>query len=237
MNKFAFSLLLGSGILLSNCTPQPQSCLRADKTSILSGESVGFTSCALDYKRVVWNFGDGSATSDSANINHTFSTPGTYLVEQKVLSKKDKKWDRSTLLITVSYPYQPQRYLTRIQLNSFATTNNGAAWDAIPASGPDVFISYGVDGSVSQFSTSQIQDLQLANCPVFWDFSPDLNKLLLTNQTWRIRIADNDGTLVQPASQTMSEFTINPATAAPAAPGKIELVSGEFKLEIDYLEL
>jgi PKD repeat protein len=236
MNRTYFMFLLGIITLFSNCTPQPQACISVNKTNIRAGESLSFTSCALDAKRIVWNFGDGSETSENSTVTHTFSSAGTYLVELKVLSKKDKKWDRSTVLITVSYP--TARYLTRIQINSFDPLNSsGQSWDTNPDSGPDVYIGYGVDGSESQNYTSLVNDLQLSQCPVFWDFGPQVGKPILSNQNWKLYLVDNDGNALQQAFQIMTEFSLNPATETPSEPGKIKLQNGNYQLELDFIEL
>ncbi len=236
VNQRLYAFLIGVIALFSNCTPQPQACISVSKTSIRAGESLNFASCALDAKRIEWNFGDGTETSANPTVTHTFTSPGTYLVELKVLSKKDKKWDRSSVLINVAYP--ATRYLSRIQLNSFEPlTSSGQAWDTNPESGPDVYIGYGVDGSESQNFTSLVNDLQLAQCPVFWDFGPVVGKPILSNQNWKVYIVDNDGNALQPAFQIMAEFSLNPAIETPSEPGKIKLQNGDYQLEIDYIEL
>jgi hypothetical protein len=206
-----------------------------NKTNIRAGESLSFTSCAIDAKRIVWNFGDGSETSENSTVTHTFSSAGTFLVELKVLSKKDKKWDRSTVLINVAFP--ATRYLSRIKLNTFDQANANQPWDINPNSGPDVSVSYGVDGSQTLYRTSVVNDLQLANCPILWDFGPELGKPILTDQTWKIAIQDNDGTVLQPVFQIMKEFSLNPATEIPSEPGKIKLQNGNYQLELDFIEL
>jgi hypothetical protein len=102
---------------LASCNPQPQACISTTKANYAIGESAIFVSCSLDAERIVWNFGDGSPEFEGESASHTFTTSGTYQVELKALSKKDKKWDRATLLVNIAE--NPTRYLTRIQLNSF----------------------------------------------------------------------------------------------------------------------
>ncbi len=232
-----YSLFVLSSLLLSACTPQPQSCISVNKTNAQISESLSFTSCAVDAKRLVWNFGDGSAEVEGASASHSYSAPGYYQVELKALSKKDSKWDRATILINVS-PGKT-RYLTRFQINSFNINNpSGATWDVAPGNWPDVFVEYAVTGSASRNSINPpLNELQLNQCPVFWDFSSQAGKPILTNQDWTIQLLDNDGTILQPASEIMTTFNVNPATAVPSSPGVITLTNANYQIELHFIEL
>jgi hypothetical protein len=232
-------LSLSSAVLLlfSSCTPEPQACISVNRTHVQQNEPLAFTSCALDAKRIVWNFGDGSVEVEGEQASHTYAQPGVYLVEMKALSKKDKKWDRTSVIINVD-PYKT-RYLTRLQINSFNINNiAGAPWDIAPGTWPDVYFEYGVAGSALRSTINPpINELQLNQCPVFWDFSSSVSKPILANNDYLIQMLDNDGTLLQPASEVMASFNLNPATATPSAPGVITLTNSNYQIELHFIEL
>jgi len=223
---------------LASCNPQPQACISTTKANYAIGESAIFVSCSLDAERIVWNFGDGSPEFEGESASHTFTTSGTYQVELKALSKKDKKWDRATLLVNIAE--NPTRYLTRIQLNSFNINNSqGQTWDMPPQTNPDVVISYGIEGSASfSFTNPVINELALNQLPIFWDFSTTVAKPVLSDINWVISILDNDGLGVgTPALEVMNSFTLNPGTASPSEPGIIRLTQSNFQIELHYIEL
>jgi len=224
-------LILSVFLFVTSCTKTPQSCIVADKIIVNIGENISFSSCAVDAKRSSWNFGDG-AVSQEATVQHAYSIPGIYQVQLRVYSNKDKKWDTSTLLINVK---EKIRYLKRIQLNSFNIANpNNQTWDANINTAPDVFIQFGIAGSAIQSQTTTIGELQINQCPVFWDFSSG-GYPQFTNENWRFAINDNDGTLVQPASELMQEFVINPFTAS-SNNNKINLTSGNYSIDLEFVE-
>ena len=238
MIKTGFLSLSAIALLATtSCTPEPQACLTASKTKAITGESIAFSSCALDAKRIVWNYGDGTVEEEGENVTHVFSAPGVYQVEVKALSKKDKKWDRATRIVNIDPP--KTRYLTRVQINSFNINSpSGATWDAAPGTWPDVFVEYFINGSANQNSINPpINELQINQCPVFWDFSNQAGKPILSNHDWIINLLDNDGTLLQPASELMANFSVNPATATPSDPGIITLTNSNFQIELHFIEL
>lgn len=234
--SFAFAGLFAF-TLLSSCSKTPQACISVSKSVYLVGESASLSSCSVDAERVLWNFGDGSAESEGASVSHTFTQPGTYLVEMRALSKKDKKWDRSSVIITVNSA--KTRYLTRIQLNSYNINNpSGTTWDVAPNSNPDLIIEYGLDSSATRYTTNPvINDVALNQLPVNWDFSASTNKPILSNNNWRIVLLDSDGTILQPSYETMAIFKLNPASIQASSPGKIILNESNYQLELSFIEL
>jgi PKD repeat protein len=224
-------LIFSVCLIISSCTKTPQSCITADKTIVFVGENISFTSCAIDAKRTSWNFGDGSV-SQEANALHSYANPGIYQVQLRVFSNKDKKWDTSTLIVNVK---EKIRYLKKIQINSFNINDpNNTSWDAAPASAPDVFVQFGISGSALLNQTNTIQELQLNQCPVFWDFS-SVGLPILTNQTWKIIIKDNDSTPIQTSSQDMISFEFNPYTIT-STDNVISLISGNYSVEVTFEE-
>ncbi|MEZ5173586.1 MAG: PKD domain-containing protein [Bacteroidia bacterium] len=229
-----FSVL---ALFIVSCNPQPQACISASSTSIRAGQSVSFTSCALDAKRLVWNFGDGSAETEGESAAHVFTTPGVYQVELKALSNKDKKWDRTTVLINVAEA--PTRYLTKIQINSFNITNpQGGTWDAGVGTNPDIVISYGLaDSQTREYTNPMLNEASVNQLPASWDFENTVAKPILSNNDWLVEILDNDGVLGSPVFEVMYSFMINPATATPTEPGIIRLTQFNYQIELHFIEL
>jgi hypothetical protein len=234
--SFAFSGLLALSIL-SSCSKTPQACITVSKSVYMVGESASLSSCSVDAERVLWNFGDGSAETEGNAVSHAFAQPGTYLIEMRALSKKDKKWDRSSVIITVNSA--KSRYLTRIQLNSYNINNpSGTTWDIAPNQNPDLVIEYGLDSSATRYTTNPvINDVALNQLPVNWDFSASSAKPILSNSDWRIVLLDSDGTILAPAYETMAIFKLNPGTIQPTSPGKILLTNSNYQLELTFIEL
>jgi len=224
-------LIFSLCLLITSCTKTPQSCITVDKTIVFTGENISFGSCAIDAKRTSWNFGDGNV-SEEATLLHSYAKPGVYQVQLRVFSNKDKKWDTSTLIVNVK---EKIRYLKKIQINSFNINDpNNMAWDTAPASAPDVFVQFGIIGSSLLSQTNTIQELQLNQCPVFWDFS-SVGLPILTDQTWKIIIKDNDSTPLQTSSQDMTTFEFNPYSTA-SSDNLISLNSGNYVVEITFIE-
>lgn len=234
--SIAFTGLLALA-LLSSCSKKPLACITVSKSIYTVGEAVNLTSCAVDADRIVWSFGDGSAEMEGESVTHTFSQAGSYLVEMRALSKKDKKWDRSNVIITVNSA--KTRYLTRIQLNSYNINNpSGASWDAAPNTNPDLLVEYGLDSSATRYTTNPvISDVSLNQLPINWDFSASSAKPILSNNNWRIVLLDSDGTILQPSFESMAIFKFNPATIAASSPGKIVLNDSNYQLELSFIEL
>lgn len=221
-------------VIMSSCTPEPQACFTASQTNVVLGDQISFESCAQDADRIVWNFGDGSPTKDGTSIQHIYAKEGTYLVEMKALSKKDKKWDRSTVLITVT---KKQRYLSRVTINSFNISNStGFTWDLAPDLGPDVFIELSVDSSMSKISINPpTNNLQLSQLPVFWDLNAS-GLIPLSNQNWKLNLIDNDGTILQPASEIMATFVFNPYNTTLVAPDVMRLQQSNYQIDLQFVE-
>lgn len=231
-----FSALATALIFLASCNKQPQACISVTQTKIRPNDQITLNSCSEDAERFVWNLGDGT-TKEGPSITHAYTSPGLYQVELKVLSKKDKKWDRATVLMNVSPP--PVRYLNRITISSFNINNSsGQPWDVGAGPNPDIFVQFGVElGAIAQ-RTPIILDVALNTLPIFWDFSSNPDKPILSDAMWKFDIRDNDSVLPQDMlSELMASFVFNPATTPPNAPNKIVLIQSNYQLELDFIEL
>jgi len=225
---FAFSV-----VFLSSCAKTPQACIEVTKSVVRAGESISFLSCNDDADSYEWNFGDGNkATGNLAS--HSFEAQGTYLVQLIAYSKKEKRWDKSQIIISVVPPVK--RYLKGFRLNSFNISNlNGQSWDmgAVPLSNPDVFISYGIEASQAFNSTNAVLDLSLNQCPIVWDLSLIGNRIELQNASMFIQLRDFDAAQ---QSELMHEFTFNPFTSIASVPGEIRLQSANYQLDVLFEE-
>jgi hypothetical protein len=211
---------VGAIMLFSNCNKQPEACVTASKKTVAIGESITFTSCSENAERSVWNFGDGSAEVEGNSASKSFSAAGNYLVELRTFSKRDKKWDRSSVLITVQGA--KKRVLKRIVIESYPLFKpDGSTWDAILNTDPDIFIRMQLDSSNYTFNTSVVSDVKVNQLPLVWEYTP--LRILLANSEWKIQMRDDDQIVGLGGSELMAEFVANLATAAPTAPGVIRL--------------
>lgn len=98
-------VLYTSGVLLlvAGCktVPDPRASFVAQPRQIELGDTVYFTNKSTDYTDVIWDFGDGS-TSSEINAHHNYTKPGDYLASLTV-SRKDKS-NTSILKITLIEP-------------------------------------------------------------------------------------------------------------------------------------
>jgi hypothetical protein len=219
--------------IMASCTPEPQACFTVSTSNVNVNEVITFTSCAQDADKIVWNFGDGT-TKDGTSLQHAYTKEGTYQVEMKALSKKDKKWDRSTVIVNV---VKKQRYLSRVKINSYNISNSaGASWDIAPDPGPDVFIELGVDSSLTKISINPpLNNIQLSQLPVFWDLNAT-GLIPLSNQNWKLNLIDNDGTILQPASEVMATFVFNPYNTTLVAPDVMRLQLSNYQIDLQFIE-
>lgn len=219
--------------IMASCTKEPQACFTVSTSNVNVNEVITFTSCAQDADRIVWNFGDGT-TKDGTSLQHAYTKEGTYQVEMKALSKKDKKWDRSTVIINV---VNKQRYLSRVTINSYNISNStGSPWDASPDLGPDVYMELSVDSSISKININPTaNNIQLSQLPVFWDLNAN-GLIPLSNQNWKLNLIDNDGTILQPASEVMATFVFNPYNTTLVAPDVMRLQSSNYQIDLQFVE-
>ena len=81
------------------------------KNSLSVGESVTFVDYSINQTTELLDFGDGSPTSNTANLTHTYTTPGTYTATLTV--KHDVSNDSMFKTITVIQPTTPVASFTR----------------------------------------------------------------------------------------------------------------------------
>lgn len=238
MKKLLLLLTLFSAFTFNACKKaidNPVACFTANKTSVDIGETVSFESCAENATKIEWDFGDGTL-KEGANVSHSWTVPGTYVVQQKVYTEKDKKQgekiDRFTVAITVrGYT----RYVTKAVLKSYAELKpDGSVWDAggiIPTDPePDVYVRFITAGW--SYNTSTKNNIKPADLPFTWNLTQQ--NIFLSNQSWTVELRDEDGFGTNLSSELMTTWTLNPATSG--ANGIITLTNATegYELEIHY---
>jgi len=211
MKNIFILLILPVCMMVTGCKKTPLACISADKAEVIIGETVTFGSCASDSEKTLWDFGDG-ITAEGETASHEFSKEGVFLVTATSFSKKDKKWDKASVLITVK-----NRHLSKIVLKGFpAKKMSGSDWDASGFGStiePEVFVSLKLAASSEwQLETFSLPSAIPGNLPHTWDYSPQ--NVLLTNADWKIELKDDDRVGGVGGTEVMATWTVNLATAA-----------------------
>lgn len=222
-------------ISFNSCKKDPLGCASSDKSAALTDESITFTSCSENSERISWDFGDGT-TEEGNSVSHAYAEAGTYLVKMIAYSKKDKDWDKTSMIVTISEPPAPaKRYLAKVVLKSFAQkTPNNDEWDNdwFDTSGPDVFVTLKLSSDEWSINTSTITDADASDVPKTWGgYAPQ--NIYLSDENWAFEIRDSDN--LGSSSELMNAWTINPATNS-AAGGVISLSTGSYSLDIYFEE-
>lgn len=236
MKKTLLLLLLPAGLLMSGCKKMPVASISADKKSVVMAETVTFTSNATNSTKTTWDFGD-SSTGEGESITHAYTATGTYLVTATSYSKKDKKWDKASLLITVK-----GRYLSKIVLTGFPLTKaSGSNWDGGnfgSTTEPEIFISLKLAGSDWMLQTSTIDAAVPADLPFTWDYTPQ--NIFLTDANWTVDMTEDDRVGGVGGTESIATWTSNLATAS-ASGNVITLTdttnpSGNAVVELHFME-
>lgn len=236
MKKIVVLLLLPAGLLISGCKKTPIASISADKKSIMMGETVTFTSAATNSTKTTWDFGDG-ATAEGESASHPYASTGVFLVTATSYSKKDKKWDKASLLITVK-----GRYLTKIVLTGFPSKkSSGSDWDGSSFGStiePEVFISLKLAGTDWKLETPYLDSAIPAEIPYTWDYTPD--NIFLADASWTVDMIDDDRVGGVGGTESIDTWTSNLATAT-ASGNKITLTnttntSGNAVVELHFIE-
>jgi PKD repeat protein len=101
MQKIIFlSTVLFVTILIS-CQKQPTASFNVGNSNIKVGTVVAFTNTSQDADSYVWNFGDGTQSTDE-NPSHTYNAEGNFTITLQALSKNGKKKNSATNSIVVA---------------------------------------------------------------------------------------------------------------------------------------
>ncbi len=97
-------LLLALAIAtLASCRKEPVACFNTDPASsgtIYIGTEISFDNCSTDEQNAVWDFGDGTSSSERSP-KHTYAVKGEYTVTLTAYSKGDMKKDVATKVLSI----------------------------------------------------------------------------------------------------------------------------------------
>jgi PKD repeat protein len=88
-------------IILTGCRKEPDASFDTNKMRFAVGETVIFYNNSDDAHSYEWDFGDGT-TSTEAEPSKVYENTGTYTVRLTAYSKKQKKKNQTTELITIT---------------------------------------------------------------------------------------------------------------------------------------
>ena len=98
-------LLLVAVLCFNSCKKEqestPTAMFNASTTNATIGDNIYFTNKSMDAGRYVWEFGDGS-TSTESNPSHAFSSKGVYYVQLTAYSPTGEKCDVTGMSINVT---------------------------------------------------------------------------------------------------------------------------------------
>lgn len=197
------------------------------------GHEVRFNSTVTNATSLLWEFGDGTTSTDP-NPTHVYSETGPFTITLTVTSSTGHTANRST---TIGVGV---RWMEGFTISSIPFTDeNGAPWDA--DSGPDMFLSLAPASQTDMLQVDMGSDLSEADFP-YGDALDGADQRELTNEEWVFRFIDNDAPFNDlNTSQVISDFRFNPATT-PAwtfdfykGIGSFDIESNGFVLSIHYI--
>lgn len=240
MNQKIVTIALLATTALVGCKKTlPVACLTTSKTEATVNEDITFTSCATDAASLTWNFGD-AATATGESATHKYTKAGTYAVNLRAVSKKDKAVDNAVVIITVKdAPLPPlavvkERFLTKIVLKAFAQQNGTTKWDAgtftFGASDADLFINFGADSTVL-FHSDIVINAGQSILPKTYNLASYNFKL--QNKIYTIDLGDDDGS--NSGWDKIRTLTANLGTAT-ATNGKITITDTDCSVDVYFEE-
>lgn len=95
---------IGMSINVTEATPEepkPTASFNASTTNATVGDNICFTNRSIDAHHYIWDFGDGT-TSTEPNPCHSYSSKGAYYVQLTAYSPTEEKLDESGMSISVT---------------------------------------------------------------------------------------------------------------------------------------
>ena len=118
-------LFLFAVLFIVSCKKQPQASFSVDKQSPTLGEAIQLTNLSVDGLSYSWDFGDGTSSTDE-HPTHTYAAEGVYTVKLTAYSKKEKKMDDFSMVITVQSTHTKLLGLWNFDTGIENTYKNGA---------------------------------------------------------------------------------------------------------------
>jgi PKD repeat protein len=151
--------------------------------------TVTFTNSSTNATSYSWDFGDNS-TSSEVSPSHKFTAGGVYTV--KLTATGSGGTNSTTKTINITSPTTLK--ILSVKLISIPLTRaNGGSWDALPTSGPDVYIKITDDVSTTFYNhPSYFIDVVAGNLPLNFELqnsSKVLTPLTITSANFSKKIA------------------------------------------------
>jgi PKD repeat protein len=182
--KLNISLILFTVFILSNCikpeeTVEPVACFEVSKENAVINESISFTNCSQNSESYIWNFGDGTTSTDN-DPTHTYSEAGSFTIN--LLAESDENYDQTTRSITIT---QTSR-LPEVNTNSASSITETSAISGgnVTSDGGNVVTVKGVCWSTTQNPTTQ--DEHTSDGSGEGNFTSNITGLII-NTTYYVR--------------------------------------------------
>ena len=193
--------------------------------------SVTFTNSSTNATSYSWDFGD-NGTSVETSPTHRYTAGGVYTVKLTATGSGGSNSTTKTINITTPTTLKIMSVkLTAIPL----TKSNGASWDVLPSSGPDVFIKITDNVSTTFYNhPNYFQDVVASNLPLNFILATPLT---ITNfsATKALEVWDYDYPLTDDFMAGFSFIPSNYTTGPSAYPTTLILigtgVTAEFTLQ------
>ncbi len=198
--------------------------------------SVTFTNSSTNATSYSWDFGD-NGTSVETSPTHRYTAGGVYTVKLTATGSGGSNSTTKTINITTPTTLKIMSVkLTAIPL----TKSNGASWDVLPSSGPDVYIQITNNASTTYYKHPiYYQDVVAGSLPlnfILQNGSAQATPLTITNFSGNIALEVWDWDSI--SDELMSGFVfipLNYTTGASAYPTTLILtgfgVTAEFTLQ------
>jgi hypothetical protein len=161
ISSVAFLCVFIGSCSKKDAAPQPVANFSFSDINLVSPAKITFQNTSTEAISYTWNFGDGQ-TSEDANPDHVYHTPGTYEV---TLTAKGSGINEMKKAITIKPPYTVCR-INSVMIKAVANSDNGVAWD-FDGTTPDIYYRLlDKDGNTMFTSPSYYTDPQ--TFPLQW---------------------------------------------------------------------
>ena len=216
-----FPLLLALFLFYSCKKSEPIACISSmDEKYEVDDEITFLANCSENGFRYSWTFGDGNS-SEEKNPEHIYTSSGTYTVELKVYSKKNKSFNSDFRTVTIK-DRPVSVVITSIVLSSFPELNwLENSWDV--GGLPDVRIQI-LDGTTTYldgFEVAQNADFNLS-----YTYYGDFPITLPYSSNYFINVLDEDGM----SDELISVLNFNPALYSIDEEASVTIIDGDCAL-------
>ena len=217
-----FLVLLLVLLLFYSCKKNgPVACISSMDEKYEVDDKVTFlANCSENGFGYYWDFGDGSS-SEEKNPEYFYTLSGTYMVELKVYSKKNKSFESDFRTVIVK-DRPVSVVITSVVLSNFPEFNwLGDYWDIQGL--PDIRFQI-VDGVTTYLDGAEIA--QDADFNLSYTYYGDFPITLPYNSNYFINVLDEDGT----TDELISVLNFNPALYSLDEESSVTIIDGDCTL-------